>query len=70
MDRRETGAVPVIACGRAALLQPLRNPHGLSQRSSARRVLVSGPSAAAGVTVVLGANEAQLGTHRIVSNAS
>jgi glyceraldehyde 3-phosphate dehydrogenase len=36
----------------------------------ARRVLVSGPSAAAGVTVVLGANEAQLGTHRIVSNAS
>jgi glyceraldehyde 3-phosphate dehydrogenase len=70
MDRRETGAVPVTACGRAALLQPLRHPDGLSQRSSARRVLVSGPSAAAGVTVVLGANEAQLGTHRIVSNAS
>ncbi|MCA3445714.1 MAG: aldehyde dehydrogenase [Rhodobacter sp.] len=70
MDRSETGAVPVIACGRAALLQPLRHPDGLSQRSSARRVLVSGPSAAGGVTVVLGANEAQLGTHRIVSNAS
>jgi glyceraldehyde 3-phosphate dehydrogenase len=70
MDPSETGAVPVIACGRAALLQPLRHPHGLSQRSSARRVLVSGPSAAAGVTVVLGANEAQLGTHRIVSNVS
>jgi glyceraldehyde 3-phosphate dehydrogenase len=70
MDRSETGVVPVIDCGRAALLQPLRHPDGLSQRKSARRVLVSGPSAAAGVTVVLGANEAQLGTHRIVSNAS
>ena len=38
--------------------------------AGARRVLVSGPSRAAGVTVVLGANEAVLGNHRIVSNAS
>ena len=38
--------------------------------AGAGRVLVSGPSRAAGVTVVLGANEATLGTHRIVSNAS
>ena len=43
---------------------------GRALSGGARRVLVSGPSAAAGVTVVLGANEAQLGTHRIVSNAS
>jgi glyceraldehyde 3-phosphate dehydrogenase len=43
---------------------------GRALTAGARRVLVSGPSAAAGVTVVLGANEAQLGTHRIVSNAS
>lgn len=33
-------------------------------------VLISGPSAAAEVTVVLGANEDQLGAARIVSNAS
>jgi glyceraldehyde 3-phosphate dehydrogenase len=43
---------------------------GRALTAGARRVLVSGPSTAAGVTVVLGANEAQLGTHRIVSNAS
>ena len=43
---------------------------GRALSGGARRVLVSGPSAAAGVTVVLGANEAQLGAHRIVSNAS
>ena len=39
-------------------------------RAGASRVLVSGPSAAAEVTVVLGANDARLGTERIVSNAS
>ncbi len=39
-------------------------------RGGASRVLISGPSAAAGVTVVLGANEAALGAARIVSNAS
>jgi glyceraldehyde 3-phosphate dehydrogenase len=41
---------------------------GLS--AGARRVLVSGPSGAAEVTVVLGANEGVLGDQRIVSNAS
>ncbi|WP_428644817.1 type I glyceraldehyde-3-phosphate dehydrogenase [Roseibium sp.] len=39
-------------------------------RSGARNVLISGPSAAADVTLVLGANEAELGSHRIVSNGS
>ena len=39
-------------------------------RAGAGRVLVSGPSAAAEVTVVLGANEAVLAGQRIVSNAS
>ena len=39
-------------------------------RAGASRVLVSGPSVAAEVTVVLGANDARLGTERIVSNAS
>jgi glyceraldehyde 3-phosphate dehydrogenase len=38
--------------------------------AGAGRVLVSGPSRAAGVTVVLGANEAALKRQRIVSNAS
>ena len=39
-------------------------------RAGARRVLISGPSAAADVTIVLGANEASLGAHQVVSNAS
>jgi glyceraldehyde 3-phosphate dehydrogenase len=39
-------------------------------RAGARRVLISGPSAAADVTVVLGANDAVLTDQRIVSNAS
>ncbi|WP_309667269.1 glyceraldehyde 3-phosphate dehydrogenase NAD-binding domain-containing protein [Tabrizicola sp.] len=39
-------------------------------QAGAGRVLVSGPSAAADVTVVMGANEEQLGDQRIVSNAS
>jgi len=43
---------------------------GRALTGGARRVLISGPSAAADVTVVLGANEGLLGTHRIVSNAS
>jgi glyceraldehyde 3-phosphate dehydrogenase len=43
-------------------------PRGL--QAGARRVLVSGPSAAADVTVVLGANEAALSDQPIVSNAS
>lgn len=41
---------------------------GLAARAG--RVLVSGPSGAAEFTVVLGANEADLGGQRIVSNAS
>jgi glyceraldehyde 3-phosphate dehydrogenase len=39
-------------------------------RAGAARVLISGPSSAAEVTVVLGANEAVLGGQKIVSNAS
>ena len=39
-------------------------------RAGARRVLVSGPSAAAEVSLVLGANDDRLGDQRIVSNAS
>lgn len=39
-------------------------------RAGAARVLVSGPSSAADVTVVLGANEGVLRDQRIVSNAS
>lgn len=39
-------------------------------RAGARRILISGPSAAADVTIVLGANEDRLGGHSIVSNAS
>ena len=43
---------------------------GRGLAAGARRVLVSGPSAAAEVTVVLGANEGLLRDQRIVSNAS
>lgn len=43
---------------------------GRGLAAGARRVLVSGPSAAAELTVVLGANEGRLGDQRIVSNAS
>lgn len=39
-------------------------------RAGARRVLVSGPSQAADLTVVLGANDGQLADQAIVSNAS
>ncbi|WP_108482562.1 type I glyceraldehyde-3-phosphate dehydrogenase [Oceaniglobus ichthyenteri] len=39
-------------------------------RAGARRVLISGPSAAADATVVLGANEGAAGDYPIVSNAS
>ncbi len=38
--------------------------------AGATSVLISGPSDEADVTLVMGANEAQLGAHRIVSNAS
>jgi glyceraldehyde 3-phosphate dehydrogenase len=39
-------------------------------KAGAANVLVSGPSKAADITLVLGANEDQLGEHRIVSNGS
>jgi glyceraldehyde 3-phosphate dehydrogenase (phosphorylating) len=39
-------------------------------QAGAGTVLISGPSGAADVTIVLGANEADLGDHRIISNAS
>lgn len=39
-------------------------------RAGARRVLISGPSSAADLTVVLGANDADLAAQPIVSNAS
>ncbi|SLN39048.1 Glyceraldehyde-3-phosphate dehydrogenase 1 [Roseovarius litorisediminis] len=38
--------------------------------AGAGAVLVSGPSSEADITLVLGANEDQLGNHRIISNAS
>lgn len=43
---------------------------GRGLAAGARRVLVSGPSRAADLTVVLGANEGRLADQRIVSNAS
>jgi glyceraldehyde 3-phosphate dehydrogenase len=57
----------VMECtGRADLAEVA----GRGLRAGAGRVLVSGPSAAAEVTLVLGANDAALGDQRIVSNAS
>ncbi len=38
--------------------------------AGAKNVLISGPSDEADVTVVLGANDEMMGTHRIISNAS
>jgi glyceraldehyde 3-phosphate dehydrogenase len=43
---------------------------GRGLRAGARRVLVSGPSRAAELTLVLGANDDRLGDQRILSNAS
>ena len=62
-----TGVDVVLECtGRADLLPvAARGLH-----AGARRVLVSGPSAAADLTVVLGANDTALTDQRIVSNAS
>lgn len=62
-----SGVDLVLECtGRADLREVAER--GL--RAGAGRVLISGPSSAADVTVVLGANDAQLGDQRIVSNAS
>ncbi len=61
------GVDVVMECtGRADSLEVA----GRGRAAGAQRILVSGPSAAAEVTVVLGANEAVLRDQRIVSNAS
>ena len=61
------GVDVVLECtGRA----DARDVAARGMQAGARRVLVSGPTAAADVTVVLGANEAVLRDHPIVSNAS
>ena len=61
------GVDVVMECtGRADRLEVA----GRGLRAGARRILISGPSAAAGVTVVLGANESMLTGQQIVSNAS
>jgi len=39
-------------------------------QAGAKRVLISGPSKAAELTVVLGANEGRIGSQRLISNAS
>jgi glyceraldehyde 3-phosphate dehydrogenase len=62
-----TGIDLVLECtGRAELTEVAER--GL--RAGAGRVLISGPSSAAEVTVVLGANDGVLADQRIVSNAS
>ncbi|MDM7933163.1 glyceraldehyde 3-phosphate dehydrogenase NAD-binding domain-containing protein [Tabrizicola sp.] len=62
-----SGVDIVMECtGRAESLEMAKR--GLV--AGAKRVLISGPSAAAEVTVVLGANEGALRDQRIVSNAS
>ena len=62
-----SGVDVVLECtGRADALEVATR--GLT--AGARRILVSGPSKAADLTVVLGANEAALKDQRIVSNAS
>lgn len=62
-----TGIDLVMECtGRADTMDVA----GRGLRAGAGRVLISGPSAAADFTVVLGANEERLGGQAIVSNAS
>ncbi len=39
-------------------------------QAGAKAVLISGPSDAADITLVMGANEAKMGAHKIISNAS
>jgi glyceraldehyde 3-phosphate dehydrogenase len=62
-----TGVDLVLECTGRADARELAE-RGL--RAGAARVLISGPSSAAEVTVVLGANDATLRDQRIVSNAS
>jgi glyceraldehyde 3-phosphate dehydrogenase len=61
------GVDVVMECTGRALSRAIAE-QGLT--AGARRVLISGPSAAADVTVVLGANAECLAGHRVVSNAS
>ncbi|MEP3048826.1 MAG: glyceraldehyde 3-phosphate dehydrogenase NAD-binding domain-containing protein [Roseibium sp.] len=62
-----TGVDVVMECtGKADTIEVAKR--GLI--AGAGNVLISGPSAAAEVTLVLGANEEKLGDHRLVSNAS
>jgi glyceraldehyde 3-phosphate dehydrogenase len=62
-----TGVDVVLECtGRA----DAREMATRGLRAGARRVLISGPSKAADITVVLGANDDQLEAQKIVSNAS
>lgn len=62
-----TGVDLVMECtGRAETAQIA----GQGIAGGAARVLISGPSKAAGITVVLGANDAALNGQKIVSNAS
>ncbi len=61
------GVDVVLECtGRAGLAEVA----GRGLRGGARRVLISGPSDAAEVTIVMGANDADLQDQTIVSNAS
>ncbi|MEP2706661.1 MAG: glyceraldehyde 3-phosphate dehydrogenase NAD-binding domain-containing protein [Roseibium sp.] len=62
-----TGADVVMECTGKA------DTAGIATRgltAGAKNVLISGPSAAADITLVLGANDEKLGDHRVVSNAS
>jgi glyceraldehyde 3-phosphate dehydrogenase len=62
-----TGVDVVLECtGRA----DAREMATRGLRGGARKVLISGPARAADLTVVLGANDAQLTSQQIVSNAS
>jgi len=62
-----TGVDIVLECtGKAGAREIAMRP----LLAGARRVLISGPSQAADVTVVMGANDAALGDQQIVSNAS
>ncbi|SLN13509.1 type I glyceraldehyde-3-phosphate dehydrogenase [Pseudooctadecabacter jejudonensis] len=62
-----TGVDVVLECTGRAVTRDVAEA-GLTAGADA--VLISGPSPVADVTVVMGANERELGQHRIVSNAS
>lgn len=57
----------VLECTGMAGTRPMAE-RGLA--AGAKRVLISGPSNEADITVVLGANDADLNDHKIISNAS